>query len=110
MAVLHCRVCSIDTHVAENVVGMICESCGLMVFRPDFERELEQKLENQKALADRTGGVLRVVCPLCGVRNEFPDFEMVRIFLCQECDEMALAQETRSMRRRCYRTWYSYCR
>jgi hypothetical protein len=32
-----------------------------------------------------TGDVLRVTCPLCHFRNEFPELDMVSIFLCQEC-------------------------
>jgi predicted RNA-binding Zn-ribbon protein involved in translation (DUF1610 family) len=71
----------------------MCENCGEVIFRPDFERELEQKPETSKALVDRTGDVLRVVCPHCGFSNEFPEFDMVYIFLCHECGEPVEAHE-----------------
>ena len=40
-----------------------------------------------KVVADRTGDVLRVVCPHSGFRNEFPDLRMVHVFLCEQCGE-----------------------
>jgi hypothetical protein len=60
MAVLHCRHCGIDNQVASDVIGNMCENCGEVIFRPDFEREVARKPEPQKALVDRTGDVLRV--------------------------------------------------
>jgi hypothetical protein len=46
-----------------------------------------------KVVADRTGDVLRVVCPHSGFRNEFPDLRMVHVFLCEQCGEAVAVEE-----------------
>jgi hypothetical protein len=46
-----------------------------------------------KAIADRTGDVLRVTCPHCQFRSEFPKFDMVHSFLCHECGEPVAVEE-----------------
>jgi hypothetical protein len=58
-----------------------------------FNPEMQQKPEAPKALADRTGDVLRVICPHCQFRNEFPEFDMVYIFLCHECGKPVAVEE-----------------
>jgi len=93
MAVLHCRHCGTDNTVAPDVSGKLCENCGKPVYSPEFEREIERRPKPPKALADRTGDVLRVTCPHCRSSNEFPEFDMVDIFLCHECGEPVSVQE-----------------
>jgi DNA-directed RNA polymerase subunit RPC12/RpoP len=44
-------------------------------------------------MADRTGDFLRVVCPQCGFKNEFPELHMVYIFLCHDCGEPVAVDE-----------------
>jgi DNA-directed RNA polymerase subunit RPC12/RpoP len=70
-------------------VGKLCENCGKAIYRPDVEQESKAL----KAVADRTGDVLRVTCPHCQFRNEFPELDMVHIFLCHECGEPVSVEE-----------------
>ena len=93
VAVLHCQYCGADNTVAPGVVGKLCENCGKPVYSPEFEQEIKQKPQALRAVADRTGDVLRVTCPHCQSRNEFPEFDMVDIFLCHECGEPVSVQE-----------------
>ena len=86
---IHCRHCGTDNVVRPDVVGKLCENCGKAIFSP----EVEQEPRALKAIANRTGDVLRVTCPHCQSRNEFPEFDMVHIFLCQECDEPVSVEE-----------------
>ena len=72
-----------------DVVDKLCYLCG----RAIFGREREDAPEAVRALADRTGDVLRVTCPHCQFRNEFPDFEMIYIFRCHECGEPVAVDE-----------------
>jgi len=37
--------------------------------------------------------VLAVACPLCGRRNEFPEFDSVTVFLCRGCGEPTKVEE-----------------
>ena len=71
------------------MVGKLCENCGNAI----FSQEIDQRRKAAKAVADRTGVVLRVTCPHCQSRNEFPEFDMVDIFLCKECGEPVSVQE-----------------
>ena len=42
-------------------------------------------LTHLKAAVDRPGDVLRLTCPHCQFTNEFPELDMVYIFLCHNC-------------------------
>jgi hypothetical protein len=57
--------------------GKLCENPGKAIFSP----EIDQGPKAATAVADRTSDVLRVTCPHCQSRNEFPEFDMVDIFL-----------------------------
>jgi hypothetical protein len=46
-----------------------------------------------KSKADRSSGVLRVVCLYCEAVNEFPDFAEVEVFTCQKCNEPVEVEE-----------------
>jgi len=87
--ILHCRYCGTDNAVKPDVTGKLCEVCGKAIFSP----EIEQATKAPKALADRTGDVLRVTCPHCQYRNEFPEFDMVYIFLCHYCGGPVAVEE-----------------
>ena len=87
MAAIHCRYCGTDNPVASDVIGKTCENCGHAIYLPDFEREMAKKPATLKGLVDRTGDIPRVACPHCRFVNEFPGFDMIYIFLCDECGE-----------------------
>ena len=89
--VIHCPYCGTDNDVAPDVVGKLCEQCGNAIFSPEAEDESEPL----KAVADRTGDVLRVTCPHCQFRNELPHVEMMYIFLCHDCGEPVTVEELR---------------
>lgn len=71
------------------MVGKLCEKCGQAIFSP----EVGQGPQALKAVADRTGDVLRVTCTHCQFRNEFPQLDMVRFLLCHECGEPVSVEE-----------------
>ena len=89
----HSRHCGADNPVAPDVLGKLCDHCGQAIFTPDFEAEIAAQPPTPKAVADRTGDALRVVCPRCGFRNEFHEFSMVGIFLCDECGNPVEVEE-----------------
>ena len=89
VTLLPCRHCGTDNAVAPDVVGKLCENCGKAIFSP----EIEAAPRAPSALADRAGGVLRVTCPHCQFRNEFPELEMIYIFLCHDCGEPVSVRE-----------------
>jgi hypothetical protein len=62
--VFHCRHCGTNNSVAADVVGKLCENCGEPVYSPEFEREMVQRPQPLKAMADRMGDVLRPMSPL----------------------------------------------
>ena len=86
---IHCPHCGFDNPVAHDVVGKLCDHCGKAIFRDGFKRGPEPP----KATADRTGDVLRVRCPRCQFRNEFPGFDMVDVFICDECGQPVKVKE-----------------
>jgi hypothetical protein len=90
MSALHCRHCGTDNTVNPDVVGKLCENCGKAIFSP----EVEQHPKAARAVADRAGDVLRVTCPRCHFRNEFPELDMVCIFLCRKCSEPVSMEES----------------
>jgi hypothetical protein len=47
-----------------------------------------------KAKPDRSGAVPRVQCPHCTEWNRFPEFEGVKIFICDYCGEPVAVDET----------------
>jgi len=79
--------------VAPDVIGKLCNQCGSAIYTPEFEAEIAAKPPTPRAIADRTGDVLRVVCPQCGFVNEFPEFSMVDIFLCHDCGKPVAVEE-----------------
>ena len=89
MALLRCRHCGTDNTVKPDVVGKLCKNCGKAI----FSLEIERGPKALKAVADRTGDVLRVTCPHCQFRSEFPKFDMVHSFLCHECGEPVAVEE-----------------
>ena len=91
--VIHCRHCGTDNPVAPDVIGMICDGCGEDICTPEFEAEEAAKPPTPKSTADRTGDVLRVVCPHSGFKNEFPEFSMIDLFLCDECGKPVAVEE-----------------
>lgn len=38
-------------------------------------------------------GLLLVPCPHCGEVNEFPNFDQIFIFICDDCDEPVSVEE-----------------
>jgi DNA-directed RNA polymerase subunit RPC12/RpoP len=91
--IIHCRHCGMDNPVATDVIGKLCDQCGQDIYTPEFEAEIAAQPPTAKATADRTGDVLRVVCPHCGFKNEFPEFDMVDIFLCDDCGKPVAVEE-----------------
>ena len=83
--IIHCRYCGTANPVKPDVLGKLCDHCGMAIYTPEFEAEMAAKPKTPNAAADRTGDVLRVVCPRCGFKNEFPEFSMVDLFLCLNC-------------------------
>jgi len=79
----------VDNKVGQNVISAVCQNCG----RAIFSSEIDQSSEPPKAIADRTGNALRVICPHCQFRNEFPNFAMVYIFLCHDCGEPVIVEQ-----------------
>jgi hypothetical protein len=75
------------------VLGRLCGHCGKDIYTPEFEAEIAAQPPTPKAMADRTGDVLRVVCPHCGFNNEFPEFDMVDIFLCHDCGKAVAVED-----------------
>jgi hypothetical protein len=41
----------------------------------------------KKATADRSSGILTVICPHCGHKSEFPDWSAMDVFICESCEE-----------------------
>ena len=92
MRAIHCPYCQTDNEVALDVVGKFCENCG----KPIYSTEVEDDSEAPKAIADRTGELLRVTCPHCQFRNEFPPgVSRVFIFACHDCGEPVAVEELR---------------
>jgi hypothetical protein len=89
--IIHCRYCGADNAVAYDVVGKFCDQCNSPIYSPEAEGESEAP----KAIADRTGEVLRIVCPRCGFRNELPHMDMAFIVRCRECWEAIAVEELR---------------
>jgi hypothetical protein len=81
---IHCRYCA-----AVNTIRP--DACG-EVIATKFTGD-DSETEPLTAVADRTGDVLRVTCPHCQFVNEFPEFDMVDIFLCHECGEPVAVEE-----------------
>jgi hypothetical protein len=91
--IIHCRHCGTDNPVRPDVIGKTCDQCGQDIYTPEFEAEIAAKPPTPKATVDRTGDVLRVVCPHCGFKNEFPEFSAVDIFLCHDCGKPVVVEE-----------------
>jgi hypothetical protein len=70
---------------APDVIGKLCDECGKAIYTPEFEAEIAARPKTPTATVDRTGDVLRVNCPHCQFKNEFPEFSSVDIFLCHQC-------------------------
>ena len=45
------------------------------------------------ALADRSSGILTVTCPHCEFRNEFPGWDEMDIFICDQCGDPVQVEE-----------------
>ena len=93
MRVIHCHRCGTDNPVASDVDGKLCDKCGETIYSEAFKREMADRPPTPKAPVDRTGDVLRAICPRCGFRNEFPGLDMVYIFLCDQCGEPVEGEE-----------------
>jgi hypothetical protein len=90
---IHCRHCGHDNPIESDVLGKLCDQCGQDIYAPEFEAEIAARPKTPVATVDRTGDVLRVTCPHCQFRNEFPEFSVVDTFLCDDCGEPVAVEE-----------------
>jgi phage FluMu protein Com len=91
--IIHYRHCGTDNQVAPDVVGKLCGNCGKLIYTPEVEAEIAAKPPTPSAKVDRSGDVLRVVCPHCKFTNEFPEFTSIDIFLCHDCGAPVAVEE-----------------
>ena len=49
--------------------------------------------EMKKVTADRTSGIVCVKFPHCRFDNQFPEFDDVDVFICDECGEPVVVEE-----------------
>lgn len=70
---LHCPDCGTNNEVQPDVVAQALRQCGAAIFSPEVENDPEPA----KALIDRTGDVLRIICPHRQGVNELPEFQSI---------------------------------
>jgi hypothetical protein len=84
--IIYCQYCGTDNRVEPGVLDKPCQKCGETIDNPEIQNA-------PRAMADRAGDVLRVVCPRCQFVNEFPGMDGVYAFLCHHCGQPVRVDE-----------------
>ena len=77
----------------------VCPACKVLAWEENARTEIRYPqevpaAEVRKAKADRSTGVLAVLCPHCGATNTFPGWSEMFIFLCHSCGEPVEVEES----------------
>jgi hypothetical protein len=73
---VHCEV------IAADLVCVTHDGIGL-----PYDESMDDPPNVRIAVADRSSGFLRVVCPHCGFVNDLREWDTIYVFSCHSCDQ-----------------------